>query len=132
MTCVCSNGHSESNTQYFYMGIVQFESQEYCFGTRVQVFVKVFYIRLFLKKARFVMKNCYIFMNKSVRLNHFINKHMKTNTAFCRIHAPARTPKNPEGHLYSGLIRSKSNDVRQLWGFPNIHVVSPPGQYSRS
>ena len=24
----------------------------------------------------------------------------KSHTVFCRIHAPARTPKNPEGRLY--------------------------------
>ena len=29
-----------------------------------------------------------------------------TNTVFCRIHAPARTPKCPEGRLYSGVIIS--------------------------
>ena len=28
------------------------------------------------------------------------------DTVFCRIHAPARTPKNSEGRLYSGIIRS--------------------------
>ena len=41
-------------------------------------------------------------------------------TVFCRIDAPARTPKNPEGCVYSGLIRSKSNDVGRLRGFPNL------------
>ena len=41
-------------------------------------------------------------------------------TVFCRIHTPARTQKNPEGPLYSGLIRSKSNDVGRLRGFPNL------------
>ena len=33
------------------------------------------------------------------------------------IDAPARTPKNPEGRVHSGLVRSKSNDVGRLWGF---------------
>ena len=42
------------------------------------------------------------------------------DTVFCRIHAPARTPKIPEGRLYSGIIRLKSNDVRRLRGFPNL------------
>ena len=40
-------------------------------------------------------------------------------TVFYRIHAPAQKPKCKEGRLYSGLIRSKSNDVGRLWGFPN-------------
>ena len=44
----------------------------------------------------------------------------KCSTVFCRIHAPARTVKNPEGRLYSGIIISKSNDVRRLWRFPNL------------
>ena len=44
------------------------------------------------------------------------------NTVFCRIHAPARTPKNPEGRLYSGLIRSKSNDVGAASGIPELAV----------
>ena len=46
MTCVCLNGHSGLNTQYFYMGIVRFESQEYRFGGRKQVFAKLNKIRL--------------------------------------------------------------------------------------
>ena len=29
MTSVCLNGHSELNTQYFFIGMVWFESQEY-------------------------------------------------------------------------------------------------------
>ena len=41
MTCVCLNGYSELNTQYFYMGIVQFDRQENRFGGRVQVFAKL-------------------------------------------------------------------------------------------
>ena len=57
MTCVCLNGHSELNTQYFYMGIVRFESQEYCFGGSMQVFAKLIQIRLF--QARFVMTNVF-------------------------------------------------------------------------
>ena len=48
--------------------------------------------------------------------------HQKHYTAFCRIHAPARTPKSPEGHVYSGLISSKSNDVGRLRGFPKVLV----------
>ena len=36
------------------------------------------------------------------------------------MHAPARTPKSPEGHLYSGVIIFKSNDVGRLRGFPNL------------
>ena len=39
-------------------------------------------------------------------------------TVFCQIHTPARTPKYPEGCVYSGLISSKSNDVGWLRGFP--------------
>ena len=45
--CVCLNGHSKLNTQYFYMGIVRFESQEYGFGNKMQVFAKLIKIRLF-------------------------------------------------------------------------------------
>ena len=47
MTCVCLNGQSRLHTQYFYIGIVQFESQEYHFGGRMQDFVKLIKIRLF-------------------------------------------------------------------------------------
>ena len=47
-------------------------------------------------------------------------REQDTSTVFCRIHAPARTPKSPEGRLYSGLIISKSNDVGRLRGFPNL------------
>ena len=32
----------------------------------------------------------------------------------------AGTPKNLEGCVYSGLIRSKSNNVGGLRGFPNL------------
>ena len=39
------------------------------------------------------------------------------NTVFCRIHAPVRTPKNPEGRLYSGLIR-----CRAAAGIPELAV----------
>ena len=42
------------------------------------------------------------------------------DTVFCQIHAQARTPKNTEGCVYSGIIRSKSNDVGRLRGFPNL------------
>ena len=45
---------------------------------------------------------------------------LSVNTVFCRIHAPARTTKSPEGRLYSGVIISKSNDVGRLRGFPNL------------
>ena len=44
----------------------------------------------------------------------------KSNTVFCRIHAPALTPKIPQELLYSGIIRSKSNNVGRLRGFPNL------------
>ena len=47
MTCVSLNGHRELNTQYFYIGIVRFESQEYHFGGRMQVSVKLIKIGLF-------------------------------------------------------------------------------------
>ena len=47
MTCVCLNEHRELNTQYFYMGIVRFVSQEYCFGGTMQVFAKLIKTRLF-------------------------------------------------------------------------------------
>ena len=39
------------------MGIVRFESQEYCFGGKMQVFAKLVKIRLF--QARFVMTNVF-------------------------------------------------------------------------
>ena len=42
---------------------------------------------------------------------NLISLNLHVNTVFCRMHAPARTPKIPEGRLYSGIIRSKSNDV---------------------
>ena len=64
MTCVCLNGHGELNTQYFYMGIMRFESQEYRFGGKMQVFVKLVKIRLF--QARFVMTNVFT-GNQSIR-----------------------------------------------------------------
>ena len=44
------------------------------------------------------------------------------NTVFCRIHAPARTPKSPEGRLYSGVIISKSERCRAASGIPKIAV----------
>ena len=44
-------------------------------------------------------------------------------TVFCRIHAPARTPKNPEGRLYSGLIISKSERCRAASGIPELEVL---------
>ena len=49
-------------------------------------------------------------------------KDKKQYTVFIRIHAPARTPKYPEGCVYLGLISSKSNDVRRLWGFPKVPI----------
>ena len=46
------------------------------------------------------------------------------NTAeFCRIHALARTPKSPEGRLYSGLIISKSERCRVVSGIPELAVL---------
>ena len=39
-------------------------------------------------------------------------------TVFCRIHAPARTPKNPEGRLYSGKIKR----CRAASGIPELAV----------
>ena len=47
MTCVSLNGLSEFNTQYFFMGMVQFESQEYTLQGRMQFFAKSDKIRLF-------------------------------------------------------------------------------------
>ena len=37
MTCVCLNGH----TQYFFIGMVWFESQEYTLQGRMQFFAKL-------------------------------------------------------------------------------------------
>ena len=34
-----------------------------------------------------------------------------------------QTPKYPEGSVYSGLIKSKSNDVGQLRGIPKSATV---------
>ena len=46
-----------------------------------------------------------------------------TSTVFYQIHAPVRTPKNPEGRLYSGLIiRSKSERSRAASGIPELAV----------
>ena len=45
-----------------------------------------------------------------------------SNTVFHRIHAPARTPKNPEGCVYSGIIKSKSINVGRLRGIPELTV----------
>ena len=64
----------------------------------------------------------------------------KTYTVFCRIHAPAGTPKNPEGSEYSGLNQTMSGgcgDSRICSfvfneGKSSIHVVSPPGRDSSS
>ena len=47
MTCVSLNGLSEFNTQYFFMGMVRFESQEYTLQGRMQFFAKLDKIRLF-------------------------------------------------------------------------------------
>ena len=47
---------------------------------------------------------------------------MQINTVFCRIHAPARTPKSPEGRLYSGVIISKSEQCRADSGIPELAV----------
>ena len=47
MTCVSLNGRSEFNTQYFFMGKVWFESQEYTLQGRMQFFAKLDKIRLF-------------------------------------------------------------------------------------
>ena len=41
---------------------------------------------------------------------------------FCRIHAPARAAKNPEGLVYSGLIISKSERCRAASGIPKLAV----------
>ena len=38
---------SEFNTQYFFMGMVRFESQEYTLQSRMQFFAKLDKIRLF-------------------------------------------------------------------------------------
>ena len=47
MTCVSLNGLSEFNTQYFFMGMVRFESQEYTLQGRMHFFAKLDKIRLF-------------------------------------------------------------------------------------
>ena len=44
------------------------------------------------------------------------------NTAFCRIHVPAQTPKNPEGCMYLGLIISKSEQCRMASGISELAV----------
>ena len=49
-----------------------------------------------------------------LRCNNYIQEHLVTNTVFYRIHAPARTPKNPDGHMYSGIIRSKSERCQEI------------------
>ena len=46
----------------------------------------------------------------------------KNSTVFCRIHAPARTPKNPEGRLYSVINISKSERCRVASGIPELAV----------
>ena len=43
-------------------------------------------------------------------------------TVFCRKHAPARTPKNPEGRLYSLLIISKSERCRAASGIHGLAI----------
>ena len=48
MTCVSLKGLSEFNTQYFFMGMVRFESQEYTVQGRMQFFAKLDKIRLFV------------------------------------------------------------------------------------
>ena len=40
VTCVCLNGHSKLNTQYFYMEIVRFESQEYTLQDKLWILHK--------------------------------------------------------------------------------------------
>ena len=47
---------------------------------------------------------------------------LSVNTVFCRIHAPARTPKSPEGRLYSGLITSLNQTM--LGGFRDSRICS--------
>ena len=47
MTCVSLNGLSEFNTQYFFMGMVRFESQEYTLQSRMQFFAKLDKINCF-------------------------------------------------------------------------------------
>ena len=41
MTCVSLNGLSEFNTQYFFMRMVRFESQEYTLQGRMQFFCQI-------------------------------------------------------------------------------------------
>ena len=53
MTCVSLNGLSEFNTQYFFMAMVRFESQEYTLQGRMQFFAKLDKIRLFCHDERF-------------------------------------------------------------------------------
>ena len=48
--------------------------------------------------------------------------YYEANTVFCRIHTPARTPKSPEGRLYSGLIISKSERCGAASGIPELEV----------
>ena len=57
MTCVSLIGLNEFNTQYFFMGMVRFESQEYTLQGRMQFFAKLDKIRLF--SAWFVMTNVF-------------------------------------------------------------------------
>ena len=44
-------------------------------------------------------------------------------TCTCPVNAPARTPKSPEVHLYSGLIISKSERCRAASGIPELAVA---------
>ena len=52
---------------------------------------------------------------KSLKYEHLFYLHIPYSTEYT-----ALTPKNPEGRVYSGIIRSKSNEVGWLRGFPNL------------
>ena len=54
------------------------------------------------------------------------------STVFCRIHALAGTPKNPEGRLYSSIIRSKSKDVGGFGDSRTSSFVFNGGKIARS
>ena len=65
MTCVCLN------TQYFYIGIVQFESQEYTLEGGMQFFAKLGKIRLF--QARFIITK--VLLTYIQKINRFCAKN---------------------------------------------------------
>ena len=64
---MCLNGLREFNTQYFFIGMVQFENQEYTLQDIMHFFAKLDKIRLF--KARFVMMNVFANLHTEEMIN---------------------------------------------------------------